>query len=250
VTFEGIRESLRESVATLADETVEFEAGWVARTRSLPLVWTLNQLHVTHPVGAGTLLEAAERFQGDLRYRHVVVEEEARPTSLEAGMTAAGWMTDREVLMSLGAPADRVVDTSEVVELDEGEMLGLMRAWLSEERPGTSAEGLDQVAEYNRREGRLWEETAFGLRDESGTPVAVTKLRTRNRVGWVEDVYTVPHARGAGRARTLVTHATELARRRDHDFVFIMADDNDWPKTLYRKIGFRPVGWTRTFHRT
>jgi hypothetical protein len=27
-----------------------------------------------------------------------------------------------------------------------------------------------------------------------------------------------------------------------------VADDNDWPKTLYQKIGFQPVGRCKTFH--
>jgi GNAT superfamily N-acetyltransferase len=247
--FEQIREVLAETVEALTDETAEFEAGWVARTRSLPRVWTLNQLHVTVPVDAPSLMAAADRYQGDLGYRHVVVDDDRVADSLETELKAAGWVMDKEVLMSLDAPADRVVETTRVVELDEDEMIGLMRRWHVEERPESSEEGTEQVMEYTRREGRLWEEIRFGVRDDRGAPVSSTKLRGRNGVGWVEDVYTLPRARGGGAARELVTHASELARRRDHDFTFIMADDNDWPKTLYQKIGFRPVGWTRTFHR-
>ena len=28
----------------------------------------------------------------------------------------------------------------------------------------------------------------------------------------------------------------------------IVADDNDWPKELYARIGFRPIDRTREFH--
>jgi len=31
--------------------------------------------------------------------------------------------------------------------------------------------------------------------------------------------------------------------------VFITADDNDWPKLLYARIGFRAVGHVWHFHR-
>jgi hypothetical protein len=35
----------------------------------------------------------------------------------------------------------------------------------------------------------------------------------------------------------------------DPELLFIVADDNDWPKDLYARLGFEPVGRTRAFHR-
>ena len=58
----------------------------------------------------------------------------------------------------------------------------------------------------------MWGERSFGVLDDSGAPVALTKLRSREVLAWVEDVYTVPEARNRGFARTLVTYATGLAR--------------------------------------
>ena len=245
-----IHEALRLSLEAMGEEREPIEAGWALRTRSLPQVWTLNQIHVTRPVAADELLALAETHQGDLPYRHVVIEDDRLAAPVEKDMAAAGWVVDAEVVMSLVAPPDRQVDTAAVVELTEDEMLGLMRRWLLEERPGTSAQGLDQVAEYHRREGRLWEEIRFGVRDEHGAALAGTKLRTRGRLCWVEDVYTVPEARGRGVARALVTRATAQAREARPAHTFILADDHDWPKTLYRKLGFRPLGWMRTLHRS
>ena len=65
----------------------------------------------------------------------------------------------------------------------------------------------------------------------------------------MEDVYTAPEARGRGYARALVCRAVELARSGGHDLVFITADDNDWPKLLYERLGFRPLGRVWQFHR-
>ncbi|HTT86518.1 MAG TPA: GNAT family N-acetyltransferase, partial [Acidimicrobiales bacterium] len=181
---------------------------------------------------------------------HVVVDDDEVAKGVEQDVGAAGWVVDTEVVMALSAPPDRGTDSTAVEELGEEETLELMRRWLLEERPATPAEGLEQVTEYNRREGRLWEERRFGVRDERGAAVAITKLRARHGVGWVEDVYTVPEARSRGYARMLVTHAADLARAAGYDLTFIVADDDDWPKTLYAKVGFRPVGWMRTFHRS
>jgi GNAT superfamily N-acetyltransferase len=96
----------------------------------------------------------------------------------------------------------------------------------------------------------LWQEVCFGVRDQAGTAAALTKLRAdeASGTGWVEDVYTLPAARGRGIARALVTHATNVAREKVLEFTFIVADDNDWPKQLYAKLGFRPVGHLWSFH--
>jgi predicted GNAT family acetyltransferase len=67
---------------------------------------------------------------------------------------------------------------------------------------------------------------------------------------WVEDVYTVPDARERGYARTLVTHATAIARSERKGLTFIIADDDDWPKNLYSRIGFERVGQMRVFRST
>ena len=161
---------------------------------------------------------------------------------------ANGWAIERDVFMALEESADREVDGTNVIGLSETDMLALMRRWVTEEHPGITV-GLDQVEEYHRREGRFWEERSFGVLGSDGTPAAITKLRYNGTTAWVEDVYTVPEARGRGYARTLVTHAAELAISEGHDLTFIIADDDDWPKHLYEKVGFRPIGRTRTFHR-
>ena len=242
-------ENLDRTVRSLADEIRPVESGWVARAGSLPLVWTLNQLRVTGRASFPDVVALADHHQGDLPYRHVVVEDDVAGRLLEESFGAAGWRVDCEVLMALEGLPDPAVDTTAVIALTEPQMLALMRRWIVEERPNISAEALDQVDEYNRREGRLWNEQIFGRLDRGGDPAAITKLRSDGTTAWVEDVYTVPAERGRGFARTLVTHATELARSSDHDLTFIVADDRDWPKNLYGRVGFRETGKIWAFHR-
>ena len=134
------------------------------------------------------------------------------------------------------------------VELTEDQMLALMEEWLLEEHVGVSEEGLAQVLEYNRREGRLWGERRLGVLGPDGTPLAATKLRVDGSFGWVEDVFTTPAARGRGYARALVTTAADAAVDAGCTLVAIVADDDDWPKQLYASIGFAPVGAARIFH--
>jgi len=237
------------TVQTLATEVQSIGPGWIVRTRELPLVWTLNEVHLTHPTTLADALSLTDQHQADLSYRHLVVDDETTGAQLERDLGAAGWRADREVLMVLVAPPDREVDTGGVIVLQENEMLGLMRRWIIEDHPGITSEGIDQLVEFTRREGRLRKERRFGVRDKGGSPAAVTKLRSDGKTAWVEDVYTVPEARRRGYARALVTHVTNLARSRAHEVIYIVADDNDWPKHLYANVGFRPIGRRRTFHR-
>jgi GNAT superfamily N-acetyltransferase len=240
---------LGRTVRALSGEARALDAGWAVRTPALPLVWSLNQLHVTGPAAPAEVLALADEHQGDLGYRHIEVEDPGTAHGLEALAGPGGWRVEHEVVMVLAGPPDRRVDTAAVIELDEEAMLALMRRWAAEDHPGITPVGLDQLDEYHRRKGRLWGERVFGIPGDDGAPAAVTKLRTDGAAAWVEDVYTMPAARRRGHARTLVTHATDLVRAGSHELTFIVADDDDWPKQLYARLGFEPVGRIWAFHR-
>jgi ribosomal protein S18 acetylase RimI-like enzyme len=65
----------------------------------------------------------------------------------------------------------------------------------------------------------------------------------------VENVDTLEEFRGRGVARSVVLRAVEAARDADAEHVFIVADDADWPRELYARLGFDRVGRTRQFTR-
>ncbi len=239
---------LRRTLELSAEEVCPVGLGWIVRCRSLPLVWTLNQIRITEVATFEDAVALASRYQADLPYRHIVVENGSTGKRFEDAFRAAGWKVDREVLMALAEPPDREVDTGAVTTLSEAHMLALMRRWATEDHPDISVDGLDQLEEYHKRQGRLWKEQRFGIVDIEGSPAAVTKLRSEGSTAWIEDVYTLPEARARGYARMLVTHTAALAGSTDHDLTFIIADEDDWPKDLYKQIGFRAIGGTRTFH--
>lgn len=242
-----VRGHLLRTVAALA-EVHDVEVGWVASAPGLPLVHSLNQVHVTTAAPPDDLLGLAERHQRDLGYRHLVVDDATSASSLADGLE--GWKVEREVLMALSGGPSRPVDASRVSGLDEDEAGALMRRWLEEEGFGAKPGVVDQLLEATLREGRVWTEQRLGVRDGRGAAVAMTKLRTNGHgSAWVEDVYTLPEARGRGHARTLVTEAVRRAAHGGSRLTFIVADDEDWPKHLYADVGFRPVARSWSFHR-
>lgn len=238
---------MRAGMAATADSFRSIDAGIVVSTPSLPAVWAANQVRVADALTFEELIDLADREMAECDYRQVAVENQAAGPGLEQAFRTAGWKVERDVLMVLAGSSDRPGDASVVVDAGEEEVLELMRRWYEDGEP-TPAE-VDQLADYGRRETRALGDRLLGVRSGDGRVVAITKLRSDGRTAQVEDVYTVPEARGRGFARALISRAVELARDGGQDMTFIVADDAGWPKLLYERLGFRIVGRLWQFHR-
>jgi ribosomal protein S18 acetylase RimI-like enzyme len=68
-------------------------------------------------------------------------------------------------------------------------------------------------------------------------------------VAEVCDVGTHPSHRGRGLARAVVTAAVAAARGDGADLIVVTADADDWPRQLYARLGFEPVGLIERFRR-
>ena len=246
--LERVLAFIRASFVRSADAARPIAAGVVLSTPSMPEVWSVNQVRVKDSLGYRALVALADEELADFEYRHIVVEHQLAGPSLEQAFRSAGWKVERELLMILTEAPDRPADLSVVDEADEDEWLDVMARWYGED-PSTSSEGLAQLVAHSRRDARSNRDRLLGVKSGDGRVVAITKVRGDGSTAQVEDVYTVPEARGRGYARALVSRAAELARVAGHDLIFIVADDEDWPKQLYERVGFRPAGRIWQFHR-
>lgn len=89
--------------------------------------------------------------------------------------------------------------------------------------------------------------TFLGVRRADGGVVARADLYLRDGVAQVEEVITDPAERGHGHARALVLQAVHCAREQGAHTVFLQADADDWPKELYRRLGFTDAAGTAQF---
>jgi ribosomal protein S18 acetylase RimI-like enzyme len=241
---------LARSLELVADSVAPMEGGWILRTPSLPLVWNLNQLRIVDPVSPRFVLEQAEVHFTPLPFRHLVAEGDSLGRVLEQPLRREGYKLERELVMAMSAQPRWRTQTpcADVIEPDERGLMKLERRWLAEDER-ISDEVTDQVLDATRREGRALNEQRFGILDGEGQLAAMTKLRSDGGTAQVEDVFTAPESRGRGFASTLVAHAVMSAQERGAEVVFIVADDDDWPKHLYARLGFVPVGRKWTFHK-
>jgi GNAT superfamily N-acetyltransferase len=240
----------RESIVRVADERVAIPEGWVARTPALPLVYFLNHVRVNVPIETDQALELLERHMSHMPYRYLAVADEPSGERLAAELRPAGWKVGRDVLMAFTGELDRGLDTTAVVDSEEADVLGLMTQWVGEDdetrgRP----EMVRQVVEASRLTWRARNARHFTVRAGDGSVIGMTMLFSDGKVAQVEDVYVVAEARGRGLGRALVTHAVARALDEAHELVFIPADDEDWPKELYAKLGFTAAARRWTFHR-
>jgi GNAT superfamily N-acetyltransferase len=239
----------RETTALVAEEFRAIGQGWVVRSRSLPRVWSLNHVRVTEPIEFDEAVALADEHLSELPYRQVLVEHQDSGERVEPAFRGAGWRVERELTMALLSEPDREVDTAAVIEPAESELLAMMDRWTGEDVERVTPEGRRQVVEQNRLAWRARAARRFGILGGGGAMAAMALLYSGGRTAQVEDVYTVPEERGHGFARALVTHAAATARDAGHELTFIVADDDDWPKRLYGRIGFEPLGCVWLFHR-
>jgi ribosomal protein S18 acetylase RimI-like enzyme len=204
------------------------------------------------PLGAGAsdLAAEAERILGEagLAHRAVFTFDEALGARLEPQFRELGWNVRRHIWMAQLRGPGRGADLSIVEEVGEADL-----------RPGRTAEiirypwGTEEVAEQlldaKLLLGKRAETRFFGVRT-GGEIVSWADLYVAQGVGQVEDVATKEEHRGKGYATAVVLRAAQEARAAGADLVFLVADEDDWPKKLYERLGFDTIGRLTKFFLT
>ena len=86
--------------------------------------------------------------------------------------------------------------------------------------------------------------------ESSGVVASGCDLYTDGRVAQIEAVMTLPEHRNQGLSRAVVLRALAEARAAGHDVVFLLAEEDDWPRELYSRLGFEDAGFTHVFMRS
>ena len=243
-------ERIRAFQAALQDRIAArrepFEHGVGLFVDELPDVWDMNFLRVVRPAAPEALMESAERLHAAAgqRHRQLDVHDPALGVELEPDFVAAGWKSERHLVMVRRRALDRAparVETREVSddELEPGRELGI-RSEVVDERV------VRQLLEGERRRSRLIGARHFAaFVDER--PASYCSLYSDGETAQIEAVMTLAEYRGRGLARAVVTHALDEAA--GHSLVFLTADPDDWPWRLYEKLGFDRVGVYCRFRR-
>jgi ribosomal protein S18 acetylase RimI-like enzyme len=238
----------RGLLARASQRAEEHPLGVLLFDDARPRVWVHNQLHVTGPAGdIDDLVRVLDEHYGHLPHRRVVVEDEVEGQRLEEGFRARDWLVDDHVYMALREPRDREPDASLAIETDAEQHRAVEIATVGEGAHGQDAEVRESLVDARAAHQAMADDVHLVVGVVDGRPVGNTTLYRVGDVAQIEDVATQQAFRGRGVARAMVSLATDLAA--DADLIFIVADENDWPKELYLKLGYRPIGHIRAFTR-
>jgi GNAT superfamily N-acetyltransferase len=230
--------------------------GWAWWDDRFPSSWMMNTLRAVGPldpqVGADDVVAELDRLYARFAHRRLIVEDDDGAARLVAPLGERGWRASREIFMVLAAERDREPARGLAREVDAETLRPVEIASTVEENELRDAAGAREVAEQlvaARRALAQGTATRWFVGAWDGRDGAHATLFSDGATAQVEDVGTLRALRGRGLARATVSAATDAALDAGCDLVFLMADDDDWPKELYAKLGFRTVGARRTFVR-
>lgn len=233
--------------------TERFRFGTASFNPELPLRHDSNCLDVEdlpEDVSAAELAAEADRVMSaaGLGHRKLEVRDEATARRLDPGFRELGWEVNRHVLMLLRRPPEKAADTGVVTEVDEAALRPARTRMLARESWGRDPEVARQLLDAKLFIGRILETRFFAVL-VNGKPVSYADLYLGDSTAQIEDVATLEKHRGHGYASAVVLRAADGAREAGCDFIFLIADDEDWPKELYRRLGFDELGLLYEFVR-
>jgi ribosomal protein S18 acetylase RimI-like enzyme len=231
-------------------ETIASPLGVGVLTPELPLRHDSNYLLLERASSAQEAIGEADRILGGAGRTHrvIVTFDEELAGRLVPQFQALGWQINRHVWMVQQREPEKRADLSIVREVDESALRPARTRAILALPWGTVAlarQLLDSKLLIAKRA-----QTRFFDVEVDGEIVAWSDLYVAQGVGQVEDVATEPEHRGKGYATAVVLRAVEEARRAGADLIFLVADDEDWPKELYVRLGFDPIGRLHKFIRT
>ena len=226
---------------SISERVVDWPGGVAYVNETLSKVWDANFLDLYDAaLSADEIASYADDIFGPTgcKHRRLRVFDPELGSKLEPAFAELGWETDIHLVMTHERTPNRVVDTSVVEELGAA-------AWAGREEQMRSYpfadddETIRQMRALYDLIGEVASGRDFGI-VEDGKPVSFALLYSDGSIGQIEDVATLEAYRNRGLSWRVIVKALDESTAH-HDLTFLIADDRDWPKDFYSKVGFDPL---------
>jgi GNAT superfamily N-acetyltransferase len=212
--------------------------GTVARATRYPNYFDFNLVRVEEEPGMSVdeLVAFCDEALGGLVHRRLDFDVIEAAERLRPGFTTLGWRSLRLVWMRHESPPPAGPGLA-VEEVPYDDVHDLRLTWYAEDHPDQIAGGYHQQA----REVAMLRSARVLATHDGARPVAFAQLERSGDGAEITQVFVHPDHRGGGRGTAMTRAAIEAAG--DVRDLWIAADDEDRPKKLYARLGFRPA-WT------
>ena len=218
-------------------EVVEsWEHGKVLKAPRFPTYYDYNVVWVAGDPGLEVeeLIAVADSHLGEYEHRRLDFESVDAGERVRARLAAVNWEATRLLWMRHSGELPPG-PAAPVEEVDYDAVLELRRSWHREDFPDLDNTGY--LA--NSRELAMARDVQVIASRDGDEIVGFAQLVRTEYGAEITQVYVRPDHRGSGRGTAMTRAAIEAAC--DVADLWIAADDEDRPKELYARLGFRPA---------
>jgi ribosomal protein S18 acetylase RimI-like enzyme len=195
-------------------------------------------------------IEEADRILGGAgcRHRTVTFADPADVERLSMTFLEHGYTVDGGVLLVQREEPERSHDVVTVEEVTFEELRPLLVTSYRRDPWASDEATVQALVDYRGKLERAIGARFFMTRVE-GEPAGYCELYVDGDDAQVESVDTLEEFRSRGLASAAVLRAAAEGRAAGASWVFLWADDDDWPQHWYARLGFRQAARTAEFLR-
>jgi ribosomal protein S18 acetylase RimI-like enzyme len=219
----------------------EFEYGTALYNDSLRRVYDANFVRFERGFEqlSGAVVEAAaDELQASLGHRKVLIPDEAGGERVGEELKGRGWRVFSLVTMAYRGPRDRPPVTG-AEQIDPRAARGAREQALVD---GTrDPDARRQIVEFTELMASAAPTRVFAAWD-GGAIGSFCALFQEDGIGQIDEVTTIERHRRRGLGGAVVESALQASIADGDELTFVVADERDWPKDWYGRLGFEPVG--------
>jgi ribosomal protein S18 acetylase RimI-like enzyme len=189
-----------------------------------------------------------DRALAGYAHRQIQVDDEGDGSRIAMGLATLGYTAEHSVLLCLRRDPDRPAPADPVEELTFEEARPFAVEVYRRELADSDRAVVERFADF-RQVVQIAANGRFFARRVEGRPAGLCELYLVDGIAQIEHVDTLEEFRGRGIARSVISRAVAEARAGGADLVLIEADLDDWPKELYRRLGFDDLARSWSFTR-
>jgi ribosomal protein S18 acetylase RimI-like enzyme len=221
-----------------------FELGTVLHDDRLRRVYDANFVRFERGFDelTGERVEAlADELQASLPHRKVVIPDEQAGARVADELRARGWRYVTLVTMACrGGEALQCASERAVEEVEAAALREARERSLDDGR--RDAEARRQIVEFTELLAAATPTRHFAARADRDEIGSFCSLFQRDGIGEIDEVTTLDQYRRRGLATAVVCAAAGASLADGDDLTFLVADEGDWPKDWYARLGFEPIG--------